>query len=308
MSEFSGDTTETYIAANRNALIGLLNAAEELPLFHQPNVTLEEQNGVYTPSVGDGMPLPMDAPEEINETAVSIRVGEIAIITAAARTIMQLGCDALEQAGGDQAQQSETEKQAFMQATFDTTQEAVNASKKTYALTLFADTASGEQIRVETVSIDGSSHEFRARELKLTIADQLVERKFAVSEAYWEGEAFARMSGRLTLSQTVEPIADQELREMTTFFVAHQDTEGNAVLQRIFADALVGKQIEGVEELCARYDYGDRQIIEGFVAQMQRRAERIKEDGALRSANPELALPSAQELEDFTAILAAARG
>lgn len=304
MSEFS--TGDLYIELHTPRLQGLLDVAEELSLFHTPDTIVEQKGTQISRAEVSGKQLEdfdMEMPEGIH-AGVAVESAQSALITFRGIATMHLFLELADSRNTDYGELSEEEKQLHLDAVLNDTKNALDPNKEVLTATDFTDTQTDENITVSVMRLGEEEAPFVARELNLVIQDGVLTRKLTIDQIGWRASANLP---HIRVRQSILPTEDPELRDMAKFFTQRNDPESYRVITMSFADYLRGAEPEGLDSIYSEYDGPDRGEVEEFIALMRRRAEAAQANSRLLAENPGLALPSALELEGYTALLSQMR-
>lgn len=299
MGEKFSKFTEVY----RSDLLTMLESGEVLPLFDKPIVTLTGNlDGKLNGIVGGSYIEDLDTktPEGIMGIRL-VREGEIDLMSLRLGASMGLNDEVFELEYGDALRDGLIPKQEIeARDPFLKVDEFMKNPKVNYSRHLFTNPATGEYIIVKFCRLSNSFGELLSRSLTITIRDEYLIKELMIEEfpVSFNGD----MS--LEVEQTYRPVSRELLTEARQFFKENDFDEGNSLIIRYYSNALSGRSQNEEQELSSRFtDPDDLNKLRKILDNLRAKIKAIQESRVFISDNPELKLPSAEELLAYRGLL-----
>jgi hypothetical protein len=306
-----------YVETHRDTLVGLLEAGEELPLFHQPEVIIEIQGDQVMDLQYDGRQLeeyPEDTTEGVHAEGL-LKEARLQTITFKAILHMKYLSSGLVDAKQSLRDEGIAEAELNdrinvdavahpLEATFDN---AVISASGTHMINM--NTGTEYNLLVQKATDDEGN--VLGRGLLITVIEEGLEKQLSVTES------LDRNPSGLDVKQTIKPSYDEDIMEISEFFVGQHDDQKSlaTVVIHLFLETLKNDtSLEDhsypdlLQDIFEKYTGAeDRQKIAHFIEVIKSKAEAHKSMREFQAMFPGTELPSYDELDQYKQLLDAIR-
>lgn len=302
MSETVKDFNEAY----KSHLLEMLVKGEELSLSYTPLVSLsgylqegQLQGFVNKESIND---LDFYSPDNLKKVRL-VDSGELGLTALKATVSINLMLEVCEEElGSSDANGLSKEQELTVDDIKTKIDKLIENPKVNYTNYKFTDTRTGEEIDIKSHKLSDNLGNPLGRNLTISIKDQYLNKELTIKELpkNFDGDM------QLEVKQYLKPIVDEQIKEAVEFFLSVGFNEGISYLMYNYANELgPGNAQKEEDELLTRFSAysSDSDKLKDLIAKFKARATAINEYHKLLLSNPEVELPSAEELFDYKKII-----
>lgn len=298
-----------FIDAYRTDIESMLTLAEELPLVCSPDVIVKGNpyTGDFEATV-DGQVVEGQnyVAAESSRAQTQKRIGAVQMAGLGAQATMHLLAYEFKAAIPPFTAEPTPEQNELADSLQRKAQEQLYDGNFSYAAFEFVDNRSGESITISTCHMTNASSPVHARQLSLAISDAYVKKELTISDLpiSFDGQT------TFEIRQSISPVPDETLWQAATLFQENDSLDDMAIIHNLFAAELTGSRNadDEVEKLLAKYAHsGKLDQLKIILEAIKQKAEAAKMNSTFTMANPEMTLPSAEELADYKSILSQVR-
>lgn len=304
-----------YIEVNRQTLLSMLEAGEEVGLFIAPTATVAIQGEDELAATYEGRPAQEYDPQTLDgidarhftrmagDTALSFRTRlHMALIS-------HMFEDMVDGVVANPNHRTDDETAAYVDACTQGLQATVDALLVSSERTELIDNQTNIRYTIAATRAVDPDGVVLGRELEIDTQDGVIQKMARVSQFDTGAKA------RLEVKQSLHPASDEATRQMSEFFIGrHDDREGFSTMMAVFGEGLVQligpaapenqEHTRRLQEMYARYaSETDRQQLDGFMRAMQRKVEDFKQQHEMNRAFPGVDLPTFDELQEYAQLL-----
>ena len=291
MSEFKTG----YVGAYEAEMRALLDLSDELSLFHSPSVHISGSESTDNATCFvDCDPINADDKNQY----VGIALARISIENTRTKVKMQLLMNEADKFSQDA---NPSEHKAEIDLILAETIKLVDAGDYSYSVYNFRDQDNEEEVSIVVSTVINKDAHLSVRELRIATSDEYVKKEVSIYEV-------TSPSNETTydISQTLQPVSNPTVDNAVKFFHDCGEPSDAEVILTIYSGELIDAidTTSQEEYLLNKYQSRERFTeLQQIVEDIKCLGREAKQSGIFECTNPEVALPSSEELMSYKLLL-----